>query len=155
MWVSLSATGLPCRRPRINAMPAEIDYIKLSRSQKLAVFLIVIGPEAAAEVLRHFDEPEIELLCREMATFPMVSQAVQKLAIEEFSSVVSHSVGSALGGLGYAQRTLEIAKGDYKVFAIIGRGGPVGTSGYVIKDINGKVGPHTFHLVKHEQPQTN
>ena len=29
---------------------AEIDYSKLTRQQKLAVFLIVIGPETAAEV---------------------------------------------------------------------------------------------------------
>ena len=47
--------------------------------------------------------------------------AAQKLAVEEFSALVAQSAGSALGGLGYAQRTLEIAKGDYKASAIVGR----------------------------------
>ncbi len=133
---------------------ADIDYAKLNRQQKLAIFLICIGPEAAAEVLKQFDDATIELLCREMSTFPIVTQAVQKQVMEEFSSVVSQSFTSALGGLSYAQRTLEIAKGDYKASSIIDRVGPVGTSVDVIKDISEMEGRQIFNLVKHEQPQT-
>ena len=132
----------------------EAEYHKLSRQQKLAVFLIVVGPEAAAEVLRQFDDSEIELICREMSTFTIIPADVQRLAMEEFSGMIAKSVGSALGGLGYAQRTLEIAKGDYKASAIIGRVGPVGTSVEVIKDISEMEGRQIFNLVKHEQPQT-
>lgn len=135
-------------------MSADLDYTKLSRQQKLAVFLIVIGPEAAAEVLRQFDDSEIEMLCREMSTFTIIPSAAQKLAMEEFSMLVAQSAGSALGGLAYAQRTLEIAKGDYKANAIIGRVGPVGTSVEVIKDISEMEGRQIFNLIKHEQPQT-
>lgn len=133
---------------------SDLDYTKLSRQQKLAVFLICVGPEAAAEVLRHFDDAEIEMLCREMSTIPMVSETVQKQAMEEFSSVVAGSVGSAMGGLPFAQRTLEIAKGDYKANSIIGRVGPSGTSVEVIKDISEMEGRQIFNLIKHEQPQT-
>ena len=104
---------------------ADLDYTKLSRHQKLAVFLIVIGPEAAAEVLRQFEDQEIEILCREMSAITIIAGAVQKQAIDEFSALVATSAGSALGGLSYAQRTLEIAKGDYKASAIVGRIGPV------------------------------
>jgi flagellar motor switch protein FliG len=133
----------------------ELDYGKLSRQQKLAIFLIIIGPEAAAEVLRQFDDAEIELICREMSTFTVVPHEVQKLSMEEFSGLIAKSVGSALGGLGYAQRTLEIAKGDYKASTIVGRIGPVvGTSVEVIKDISEMEGRQIFNLVKHEQPQT-
>ena len=135
-------------------MSAEIDYTKLSRQQKLAVFLIVIGPEAAAEVLKQFDDAEIELLCREMSTLALIPHGIQKQVLEEFSSVVTQSATSALGGLGYAQRTLAIAKGDYKASAIIGRVGPVGTSVDVIKDISEMEGRQIFNLIKHEQPQT-
>ncbi|HTO04434.1 MAG TPA: flagellar motor switch protein FliG [Opitutus sp.] len=132
----------------------EIDFVKASRQQKLAIFLVVIGPEAAANVLKQFDEPEIELLCREMSTISIVSESVQRQALEEFASVVAHSHNSALGGLAYAQRTLEIAKGDYKANAIIGRVGPVGTSIEVIKEISEMEGRQIFNLIKHEQPQT-
>ena len=133
---------------------ADIDYSKLSRQQKLAIFLIVVGPDAAAEVLKHLDDATIELLCREMSGFPMVSEEVQKQAMEEFGSIVALSVNSALGGLPYAQRTLEIAKGDYKASAIIGRVGPVGTSVEVIKDISEMEGRQIYNLIKSEQPQT-
>ncbi len=132
----------------------DIDFTKLSRQQKLAVFLICIGPEAAAEVLKHFDDAEVELLCREMSTYPMIPEAVQRQALEEFSGVIATSVGSALGGLPFAQRTLEIAKGDYKASSIIGRVGPVGNSVEVISDIAEMEGRQIFNLIKHEQPQT-
>src|SRR5688572_13430524 len=116
---------------------ADIDYAKLNRQQKLAIFLISIGPEAAAQVLKQFDDVEIESLCREMAAFPMISESVMKQAMEEFASVVAGSVQSATGGMTFVQRTLELAKGDHRASAIIGRVGPaVGTSIEVIKDIS-------------------
>ena len=132
----------------------EIDFAKASRQQKLAIFLVVIGPDAAANVLKQFEEPEIELLCREMSNISIVSESVQKQAVEEFASVVAQSHNSALGGLAYAQRTLEIAKGDYKAASIIGRVGPVGTSIEVIKEISEMEGRQIFNLIKNEQPQT-
>jgi len=135
-------------------MPAEIDFTKLSRQQKLAVFLICIGPEAAAEVLKQFDDAEIERLCREMSTFTMIPEGVQKQALEEFTGIVSASVNSAMGGLPYAQRTLEIAKGDYKASSIIGRVGPSGTSIEIVKDIGEMEGRQIYNLIKAEQPQT-
>ena len=132
----------------------DIDFSKLNRQQKLAVFLVVIGPEAAASVLKQFGEAEIEVLCREMSNLSIIPDTVQKQALEEFAGVVAQSANAALGGLAYAQRTLEIAKGDYKASAIIGRVGPVGTSVEVIKEISEMEGRQIFNLIKHEQPQT-
>jgi flagellar motor switch protein FliG len=133
----------------------DLDYGRMTRQQKLAIFLIIIGPEAAAEVLRQFEDPEIELICREVSTFTLIPPEVQKLSLEEFSTLIARGAGCALGGLGYAQRTLEIAKGDYKASTIVGRIGPVvGTSVEVIKDVAEMDGRQIFNLVKHEQPQT-
>lgn len=135
--------------------PSEVEYTKFSRPQKLAIFLIIIGPEAAAEVLRQFDDAEVELICREMSTVTVVSTEVQRLAIDEFSGLIARSFGSALGGLAYARRTLEIAKGDYKASSIVGRIGPAaGSSIEVIKDISEMEGRQIFNLIKQEQPQT-
>ncbi len=133
---------------------AELDYTKLTRQQKLALLLITIGPEAAAEILKQFDDNEVEILCREMSTFSMVPLEIQRQALEEFSSVIGTSLTSALGGLPYAQRTLGIAKGDFKASSIMGRVGPVGSSVDVIKDISEMEGRQIFNLVKNEQPQT-
>ena len=66
----------------------DIDYSKLSRQQKLAIFMIVVGPEAAAELLRQFDDAEAELLCREMSTFTLVPDGVQRQVLEELSGLL-------------------------------------------------------------------
>jgi flagellar motor switch protein FliG len=132
----------------------DIDYSKLNRQQKLAIFLIVIGPEAAAEVLRQFDDNDIEVLCREMSSYSMVSENVQKQALEEFAGIVATSVTSSLGGMSYAQRALSIAKGDYRASSILGRVGPVGTSVEVVQDISEMEGRQIYNLIKSEQPQT-
>lgn len=133
---------------------ADSEYSKLSRQQRLAVFMIVIGPEAAAEILKQFDDNTTEFLCREMTALSIIPDVMQKQAIEEFSQVVAQSVSSAMGGVGFARRTLELAKGDFKASAMIGRVGPVGTSVDVVKDISEMEGQQIFNLVKNEQPQT-
>ncbi|MBK9990525.1 MAG: flagellar motor switch protein FliG [Verrucomicrobia bacterium] len=130
------------------------DFSKLNRQQKLAIFLIVLGPEAAAEVMRHFDDAEIELLCREMAQYTMISDATRNRALEEFTPLVGESITATLGGLDYARRTLEIARGDYKAGTIIGRLGPAGSAVEVIKDISEMEGRQIYNLIKNEQPQT-
>ena len=133
---------------------ADLDYTKLTRQQKLAVFLIVIGPEAAAEVLKTFDDTEVEVLCRDMSNYPMVADAVRRQALEEFSPIIGESCMSTMGGLSFAQKALEIAKGDFKASSIIGRVGPTGNSVEVIKDISEMEGRQIFNLIKNEQPQT-
>jgi flagellar motor switch protein FliG len=133
---------------------AEIDYEKLSRRQKLAILLIVVGAEPAAEVLRQFDDHEVEALCREMSEFAMIPDTVQKKVLEEFSGIVAPSVTAICGGLSYAQRALEIAKGDYKATAIMNHLGPIRSSTDVIKDIGEMEGRQIFNLIKGEQAQT-
>ncbi len=133
---------------------ADFDYTKLSRQQKMAVFLIVIGPQAAAEIMKTFDDTEVEVLCREMSNYPMVPDQVRRLALEEFAPIVGDSCMSTMGGLVFAQKALEIAKGDFKASSIIGRVGPTGNSVEVIKDISEMEGRQIFNLIKNEQPQT-
>jgi len=132
----------------------DVDYQKLSRQQRLAIFLIVIGAEAAAEVLRQFDDKEIEALCREMAAFTIVPEPLQRLAMEEFIGVVARGATSIFGGLSYAQRTLGIAKGDYKASSMMSHVGPVDTAVDVIKDIGEMEARQIFSLIREEQPQT-
>ncbi len=133
---------------------SEPDFSKLSRQQKLAIFLIILGPEPAAEIMRHLDDTDIELVCREMSQFTMVSESLRQKVLEEFSPVIGQSIAATMGGLDYARRALEIARGDYKAGAIMGRLGPAGTAVEVIKDISEMEGRQIYNLVKNEQPQT-
>ena len=48
---------------------------KLAPSQKLAAFLVIMGEDSAAEILKKFDDNERELICAEMANLPLLDAA--------------------------------------------------------------------------------
>ncbi|MBD5778678.1 flagellar motor switch protein FliG [Pelagicoccus sp. NFK12] len=133
-------------------MPA--DYKSLSRVQRLATFLVVIGPEAAAHVLKEFDDESIEIICKEMTNISAIETDLQKAAVEEFSSFILSSYGSLLGGPLYTRRALEIAKGDFKATSILERIAPTSNSAEVIKEIEQMEPRQIFNMIKTEQAQT-
>ncbi|MBP7141364.1 MAG: flagellar motor switch protein FliG [Opitutaceae bacterium] len=139
-----------------SSAPAAIDYSKLSRLQKLAVFLIAVGTDSAAQVLKMFDDAEIEQVCREMSQFPMVPEGLRRQVLDEFAPIIGESMASSLGGLDYARQAIERVRGDYKANSILSRVGctPGGTSLDVIQDIAEMEGRQIFNLIKNEQPQT-
>ncbi|HEX9785088.1 MAG TPA: flagellar motor switch protein FliG [Opitutaceae bacterium] len=131
-----------------------IKYAELSKLQKLAIFLIVLGPEVAAEILRQFEDPEIEAICKEMTNFPFIDKETQKVAVEEFASVISPTVNAITGGASFARRTLELAKGDTKAASILEKIAPGSHSADGLKEIEEMEPRHIFNLLKNEQPQT-
>ena len=135
-------------------LPASAEFAQLPRPRKLAIFLVVIGPEAAAEVLRQFDDVEVEGLCREMAAVGVIPESMRQEALDEFSGVIGHGVTSVLGGPGYMQRALELAKGDFKASTILSRLNPAGPPVDIIKEIAEMEGRQIFNLIRYEQPQT-
>lgn len=129
-------------------------YDDLSKRQKLAIFLIVLGPETAAEVLRQFEDAEIEAICKEMTNFQVIDQNMQAQTIREFAEVLGASASAVSGGAGFARRTLELAKGDSKAASILDRISPGGHSADGIKEIEAMEPRQIYNLLKHEQPQT-
>jgi flagellar motor switch protein FliG len=130
-----------------------LEYNTLNKVQKIAAFLIVIGPEAAAGVMRNFENSQLELICREMAAIPMVDHAIREQLMTEFSGVVSSGIGSTVGGISFAQAALEKAKGDYAASAILNRAAP-GSRTPAGEEIRQMDGRQLLNLVKSEQPQT-
>lgn len=130
------------------------DYKSLSRVQRLATFLVVIGPEAAAHVLKEFDDESIEIICKEMTQIASIEESLQKAAVEEFSTFILNSYGSLLGGPLYTRRALEIAKGDFKATSILERIAPTSNSAEVIKEIEQMEPRQIFNMIKTEQAQT-
>lgn len=131
------------------------SYEQLNKPQKLALFMIIIGPEAAADLLRNFDDSEIEAICQEMASFNLIDQQMQVKVVEEFSGIIGESMGGLLGGFAYTQQTLELAKGDYRAASILGRISPDrGTTNEVIAEIGEMEPRQVYNLIRAEQPQT-
>ena len=126
----------------------------MTRIQKLAAFLVVIGPEAAAYVLKQFEDEEIEAICKEMTKIEAIEEDLQKSVVEEFSGVILSSYSSLLGGPLYTRKALEIAKGDFKASSILERIAPTSNSAEVIKEIEQMEPRQIFNMIKTEQPQT-
>lgn len=130
------------------------DYKNHNRVKRLATFLVVIGPEAAAHILKEFDDESIESICKEMTCIKYVDEPTQKAAVEEFSQFVLSSYGALLGGPAYTRKALEIAKGDFKATSILERIAPTSNSAEVIKEIEQMEPRQIFNMIKTEQAQT-
>jgi flagellar motor switch protein FliG len=76
--------------------------------------MIALGPQASATLLKRFDTKDSEIICKEIGNFPIVDQELQDCVLDEFSEIIESSVSSNLGGMAFAQKTLELAHGDYR-----------------------------------------
>ncbi|MEI6870743.1 MAG: FliG C-terminal domain-containing protein [Verrucomicrobiota bacterium] len=128
-------------------------YSSLTRTQKLAAFLILLGPESAGELLRNFSGAQLEAVAKEMVSIPYVDPGMRDAILEEFSSVVFEGIQAALGGATMAQHSLELAKGDFQAVKVMSRVSPVSP-----KDLDDGMsemdGRQIFNLLRAEQMQT-
>jgi len=94
---------------------------QLTGRQKAAVFLISLGPEKSAQVMKHMSDEEIEQLTLEIAHVRTIKGEQLDLIVDEFSQLYIASQYIASGGIDYAKQVLERALGNEKALNIIGR----------------------------------
>ncbi len=135
-----------------NAVPTDVS--KMTKVQKLAGLLIVIGPEAASQVMKNLEEHELEGIATEMAKYTMITQEMQQALLKEFTDVAVEASASILGGVGYTQNTLEKSIGLFRATNIIGRVSPTRTPVAAMQQIVDMEPRQIHNLLKHEQPQT-
>lgn len=136
-----------------------VDYTTLSRTQKIAAFLIMVGVDAASELMKQLDPGQLEAICKEMTTMPVIDEPIQEKLVEEFSEIVLGGTRTLLGGAGFAQAALEKARGDYEAFDILNRIAPnritttnrAAEGGEEIRQMDAM---QIVNLVKNELPQT-
>src|SRR5476651_1584036 len=107
----------------------------LSKVQKLAALLVVLGPEEASVILSAFNQRQMEQIMGEMAKIEFLSADVQQGLLEEFSSVTLDAVTSALGGVEKAQHVLEKSLGAVKAREVLGRVAPDQTTSPHIEEL--------------------
>jgi flagellar motor switch protein FliG len=139
--------------PSKSAKPAS-EISKLSRSQKLAALLVILGPEAAAQILRGLEPPEVEGLSAEMAKFTMIGQELQSEILREFSQVAVQAGTCIRGGVDVTRATLEKAMGVFKANEILSRVAPSRSPVAAIQDIVDMEPRQLYNLIRQEQPQT-
>lgn len=132
----------------------EVDYYQMNKTQRLAAFMVMIGPDLAAQLLQCFDDPEVEDICREIAKIQIMDQQMKELLMEEFSGIVGDSLGSSLGGTGFAKLTLEKRLGEFKAANMLGRIAPEGSTSALIEEVSEMEPRQIVKLLEGEQSQT-
>lgn len=146
--------GLDMSGATAETSAAAIDISKMTKIQKLAALLVILGPESAAQVLRNLDEHELEAVSAEMSKLTLISLDLQQEILREFSEVAVEASTCILGGLEYTQAVLEKSVGLFKSSDIVSRVAPTRTPIAAMQQIADMEARQIFNLVKLEQPQT-
>ena len=126
----------------------------MTKLQKLAALLIILGPDSASELLKHLDEEELEAVSAEMARLTFISQEMQREILQEFTDVAVAASAAVLGGPGYAKKALERSFGPSRASDIIRRVAPAAAPLPAMEPLLEMEPSELFNLLKPEQPQT-
>ncbi|HXH62208.1 MAG TPA: flagellar motor switch protein FliG [Fimbriimonadaceae bacterium] len=86
----------------------------LTGRKKAAIILAILGPDIAAEVIKHFGDDQIETLSLEMARMEKVSPELRETITKEFHDLAMAQDYIAEGGVDNARKVLENAFGADK-----------------------------------------
>jgi flagellar motor switch protein FliG len=131
--------------------PAE--FSRLTRTQKLAMLLVVLGEDTAVAFLRSLPPDELEAISAEMAKVGMLSIEMQNTVLKEFTDVAIQASTSLRGGFDFTQSMLEKSLGLYKAATVISRVLPTRTPVSSMTQIVDLEPRQIFNLLKLEQPQ--
>lgn len=93
----------------------------MTRLQKLAALLIILGPESAAAILRTLDPQALEAVSAEMARLPMITHEMRQAILAEMSEVALAASTAVPGGVPFAQAVLEKALGNPQAHEVLDR----------------------------------
>lgn len=126
---------------------------RLKGTQKVAFLLLSLGPAMSSNILKHFNETQIEKISMEIANTSKVDSETLEEVLEEFSLLSDAQKYILDGGMQHAQDILEKTVGQNKAGEILKR----------LKDTT-QVKPFTFmrqadpkqmiNLISQEHPQT-
>jgi flagellar motor switch protein FliG len=128
--------------------------LQLTQSQKLAAFLIVMGEDAAADIIKNFDDNERELVCAEMANLPVLDASMQGAVLQEFTGMAVEAQSGISGSVDFTRAVLEKSVGLFKAAEIIGRVGTARTSVATMQQIIDLDSMSICNLLNEEDPQT-
>jgi flagellar motor switch protein FliG len=132
---------------------ASIESGVLTKTQKLAALLVMLGSDSASVILKQFQPREVEAISREMARFNLITREQQQEILMEFSDVAVSASTSVSAGVEATRNTLEKAFGSFKASDVLSRvtstRAPIGAM-QVIADMDPR---HIFNLLRDEQVQ--
>jgi flagellar motor switch protein FliG len=138
----------------MEAEVASFQVSKMTRHQKLAALLIILGADSAAQILKSLEEHEMELVSSEMSRLALITQEMRQEILREFSEMAVQASSAALGGAAYTRSVLEKSVGLFRASDIIGRVSPARIPLGSMRQIAEMDVRQLFNLLKEEQPQT-
>ncbi|HCR37166.1 MAG TPA: hypothetical protein DIU37_03345, partial [Opitutae bacterium] len=133
----------------------DILYEELTRRQKLAIFLVMLGPEATSAILQQFDDVEAEQICKDIAQFQVVDRNIQKRVMEDFESVIRESQTALIGGQSFVKKVIDRVQRETRNAQWLGHMLPGKHSSDIVGTLNSMEPEQIFNLVADEQPQTH
>lgn len=130
------------------------DFSRLSHTQKLAAFLLILDADNAAGLMKQLDEQELKAVATEMAKFKTISQEMQREVLREFSPVAVEAASSITGGVERTQALLEKSVGAFRASDYISRVSPQRPTVAAMEQILEMDPRHIFNVLRHEQLQT-
>lgn len=121
--------------------------------QKGAIFLLAVGPEVSAEIMKRLTEGEVDTLTYEIARMEKVTAEDKERVLQEFQELMMAQDFITRGGIDSARSILEKALGSQKAIDIINRL----TSSLQVRpfDFVRRQDPaHLLNFIQNEHPQT-
>ena len=123
----------------------------LSPWHKIAVLMVALGEEVAGEMMRHFDEDDVEQVVQAVSYLKNVPTALQDAVLLEYEGALHEGV-PAFGGVDFARALLERALGPEQAAAMLGRATGGATSGF--KMLRNADPSQVTPFIAQEHPQT-
>ncbi len=131
----------------------KLDLNQLKPVQKVALILIALGVEKASQILKNFNEQEVEAVSIEVARLQNIPAETLSKVIEEFYAMMMANQYIVQGGIGYAREVLEQAWGKKKAEEVVKRveAATEVSAFYLLQTVDDK---QLLNFLQKEHPQT-
>ena len=93
----------------------------ISGTEKAAIFMMSLGEEAAADVLKYMDPKQVQSVGTAMATLENISNAKVDSVLQDFTSIIREQSGVGADSDEYIRKMLTNALGEDKAESVIDR----------------------------------
>ncbi len=97
------------------------SLFNMKGTERAAALLVILGKDAAADIMKHLDEESIEKLTREMVRIQRLESFEKEELFGEFLIELRKCSSGNTGGINKAREIVREAFGDEKAVEIIGR----------------------------------
>lgn len=128
------------------------SLFNMTGTEKAAALLFLLGPEIAADILRHLDEDSIEKLSSGIVKMQSLPEDEKEDLIGEFIIELKRSSRTPSGGINRARKMIVDAFGEEKADELVKKIENRDTESN-FKFLNELEDPQLLNLLKDEQPQ--